>query len=430
MFQRRYFTILLIVALALTAVVSVLVSPASAQGKSLKIGLMNDTSGALKQYGKELNQGFTLGLKYATGGKMEVAGRKLEVLERDNAGKPDVGASQAREVIEKDGAEVLAGPPSSGVAAQLQQVAKDLDVILMAGPAASATITTTGFNVNTFRACRNAATDFIALSTVLKDSGIKSVIVLAADYDFGRSGAAAAEASYKAIGMEVKPTIYAPLTTTDFTLYLQQVLSSKAGAIQPIWAGDTSVALYKQLEELGVRKQMTVIDAFNSNPIVKAASVPGQVGNVGFIVYHYTLPKTKINDWLVENHKKDYKGEVPDLFTECGFATAQALVAGLEKTKGDASSKALIPALEGLLWDGPRGAYYMRPADHQVLLPLYVVKLVSVTDPDFKFYELVKEIPADQATPACVLPDAVKDRCDKLPWKMPAVATPAPTAAK
>ena len=71
----------------------------------------------------------------------------------------------------------------------------------------------------------------------------------------------------------------------------------------------------------------------------------------------------------------------------------------------------MIPALEGLLWEGPRGLYYLRPSDHQVLLPIYIVKIVNVTDKDYKFYELIGEIPAAKVAPPCQLPEAFADRC-------------------
>jgi branched-chain amino acid transport system substrate-binding protein len=171
------------------------------------------------------------------------------------------------------------------------------------------------------------------------------------------------------------------------------------------------VALFKQIGELGVLDKMILITSFNSNPITKAASTEGEVGGIGSMVYHYTLPRNPINDWLVENHKADYNGEFPDLFTECGFATAQALVAALKATEGDTSTEKMIAALEGLEWEGPRGKYVMRASDHQVMLPIYIVRLVNLTDPEFKFYELVREVPAEFVTPPCALPEQYAERC-------------------
>src|SRR5690606_22624588 len=91
-----------------------------------------------------------------------IGGRPVEVLVRDNAGDPDTATSQARELIEQQGVEILVGAPSSGVTVGLQQVALDYDVLLFAAPGASPAITGANFNVNTFRACRNTYQDFLA----------------------------------------------------------------------------------------------------------------------------------------------------------------------------------------------------------------------------------------------------------------------------
>lgn len=415
----RKLTLIAVVAAMLFAGVSLTSTRAQ---ESLKIGLLTDRTGGLALYGTELEQGFTLGLKYATNGTMEVGGRKIELLTSDTQSKPDVGASVARELVEKDGAEILVGAPSSGVTLQVQQIASDLGVMLFAGPAASPDITGKNFNLNTFRVCRNSAQDAGTLASVVTDldsptgtGKIKKVFIFAADNAFGKGTAAVFEAAYKAAGLEVLPALYAPLETTEFTPFIQQILASGADALQPIWAGAAgAVALYKQFEELGVYDKVRILDAFNSNPVAKAAYPPSDNLSVtGFIVYHYTLPKTEINDWLVENHKADYKGTVPDLFTECGFATAQALVAGLTKTEGAAEPETMIPALEGLSFDGPRGTYTIRASDHQALMPMYVVRMINNTDPDFKFYELVKEVPAEQAAPPCLLEGDFKARCEQ-----------------
>ena len=206
----------------------------------------------------------------------------------------------------------------------------------------------------------------------------------------------------------VSDPIYAPLDTTDFTPYLQQVLNSGANAVLPIWAGDGSVTLFQQIAELGVGKKMAVISAFNSNDIV-AKSDPSNIGNVSWIVYHYSFPNNPINDWLTKEYKAVYN-DVPDLFSECSFATAQALVKAVQATNGDSSPTALIPALEGMIFDGPKGVYGIRPSDHQALVPMYIAKLTNLTDPDQKFYQLLATVPATDIVPPVLLPDALKGR--------------------
>jgi branched-chain amino acid transport system substrate-binding protein len=404
MLKRMLFVGLLLLALSVGVV--------SAQdGEPLKIGLLTDTSGPLTIYGVELQNGFELGIDYATGGTMEVAGRPIEIVVRDNGSDADTGASQARELLESEGVEVLVGAPSSGVTVGLQAIAADYDVILMAGPAASPAITGANFNPNTFQICRNSYHDFLAFASYALENLGNQFIQLAPDYEFGRASAGAAEAVLGSAGIEFpQGTIYAPTDTTDFTPYLQQIIDSGADAVIISWAGDSTVTLFQQIAELGVADTIPIVAAFNSNDIM-AATDPSLVGTVSWMIYHYSFPDNEINDWLVENHRDRYDNDVPDLFTECGFAIAQALVAGLEATEGDTAPEALAAALEGMQFEGPKGTYYIRPGDHRGLVPMYVAKLVNLDDPDFRYYELLQTIPALDIIPPCELTGDYADRC-------------------
>jgi branched-chain amino acid transport system substrate-binding protein len=426
MLRKRYLVFLLVTLLS-----ALFLGIVSAQDdEPIVIGLLTDQSGALTVYGYELEYGVKLGLLYQAGidpsdydtiddalADVRIAGRPVEILVRDNGSDPDTGASQARELIEVDGAEVLIGAPSSGVTVGLQQVALDNDVMLFVAPGASPAITGANFNVNTVRVCRSAIQDTLAWTKALDDLGT-NWIILAADYEFGRATAAGYEALLPAEGVTfVHDTIYAPLETTDFTAYLQEVLASDADVLLPIWAGDTTVALLQQIAELGVLDQMSVALAGNSNDII-VASDPTQVGITMFLIYHYTFPDTEINDWMTEKHVEffpnPFTGETdfPDLFTECAFATAQAVVLALEATGGDTLPEAMIPAVEGLIFDGPKGTYGIRPSDHQALAPLYIAQLANLDSPEFAFYDLVAEIPAVEVAPPCQLPEDMQDRCD------------------
>ncbi|MCU0513395.1 MAG: substrate-binding domain-containing protein [Anaerolineae bacterium] len=388
------------------------------EGEPLKIGLLVDQSGALTIYGFELEHGFKLGLLYAAGvnpadyasldealAAVTVAGRPVEVIVRDNGSNADTASTQARELIEQEGVEILVGAPSSGVMTGVQQVALDSDVILFAAPAASPAITGANFNVNTFRVCRNTFQDFLAFAPYATAELGNQFVILAVDNDFGRASAAAAGVLASA-GIEfVSDPIFAPLETTDFTQYLQQVLESGADAVLPIWAGDGSVTLFQQIAELGVQEQMAVVAAFNSNEIV-AVSDPSTIGNISWIVYHYSFPQNEINDWLVEQSRALYN-ENPDLFTECSFATAQALVQAVTTTEGDTLPETMIPVLEGLVFEGPKGTYAIRPSDHQALVPMYIARLTNLDNADQQYYELLAEIPANQIVPPVLLPEAL-----------------------
>jgi branched-chain amino acid transport system substrate-binding protein len=155
---------------------------------------------------------------------------------------------------------------------------------------------------------------------------------------------------------------------------------------------------------------MSIVAAFNSNDIV-ALSDPSTIGNVSWIVYHYSFPDNEINDALIAGYDAAYSDN-PDLFSECAFATAQALVAAVEESGGDTLPETLIPILEGMVFEGPKGTYGIRPSDHQALVPMYIARLTNLDDADQNFYELLAEVPAAQIIPPVLLPEGMADRVE------------------
>ncbi|MGQ9522177.1 MAG: substrate-binding domain-containing protein [Anaerolineae bacterium] len=386
-------------------------------GQPLKIGLLTDDSGPLAIYGPMLERGFELGLEYATGGTMEVAGRPIQVIIKDTASDPEKAVSLARELIEAEGVHLLVGAPSSGATMAVQRVAMENKMILIAEPAAATDITGKNFNPYTFRTSRTNYQDAIVMGQGLLGLG-KTFVQIAPDYAFGWGSACGFYAVVKAGGgtFPINDTpqgcgaVFIPFETTDFTPYLQQVLDSDAEVLIITWAGAGFVPLFKQMQELGVFDKMIVGTGIGDNQTL-AAGYADAIGSTGIVIYHYTLPKNPVNDWFVQHHKEKY-GTPPDLFTAGGMAAAIMVVEGLKRTNGDTSADALIRVYEdNFSFDGPNGKYIIRPYDHVCLFPLYYVRLTNVTDPEFKFVELIREFAPEEAAPPCLLQDQYKDRC-------------------
>ena len=62
-------------------------------GGEIRIAHVYSKTGPLEAYGKQTQVGLMMGLNYATGGTMMVAGKKIVVIEKDDQGKPDLGKS-------------------------------------------------------------------------------------------------------------------------------------------------------------------------------------------------------------------------------------------------------------------------------------------------------------------------------------------------
>jgi branched-chain amino acid transport system substrate-binding protein len=404
-----------------------------AQDTTLKIGLLTDQTSALQAYGFELSQGFELGLDYATNGTMEVGGRPIEVVTRDNANDIDTALEDARILIEEEGVELLVGTVSSTVTLNVQATAAENQIVLMAGPAATPAITGENFNEYTFRVCRNTFQDAFAVASYAVEDFGPNYIIMAADAAFGTGTAAAFDyALTQAGGTPVQDTLLVAYDTTDFTPALTEVMDSGADFVIIVWAGAGGVPLIKQAFDLGVFDKMGLIQGTDTNYHVALGNLAIQ-DTVAYIVYHYTLPDNEINDWMVEQHIARYQppeayqafypadwqgGEVPGLFTECGFSTAQALVLALQATGGDTDPGVLIPALEGLSFEGPKGEYTIRPEDHQALQPMYIIEVVSeAPEEPFAYFNLVREVSGEDAAPPCLAPGRSSDalQCPPAP---------------
>lgn len=396
------------------------------QGEVLKVGQLAMLSGVMALYGEQQVRGFELGLEYMSGGEMDeegryiIAGRPIEVITKDTEGDPEKGVALALELIEKDGVELLQGPVSSSVAAALTTVAQENEIILMVDPAASAFTTGAYFNPYVFRTSRTNYDDTLVIANYLVENVGPTFAHIGIDNAFGQGSGIALDYSVEQYGGDVIADIYAPFDTTDFTPYIQQAIDSGADNLFLTWAGVGYVTLFQQLADLGALEEMTVATGYGDNASF-AAVYGAAIDQIGLNVYHYTAADTEVNDWLVERHLEKY-GEYPDLFTAGGMASAIALATALEETGGDTSGDAMIAALEGMKFEGPKGTYYIRPEDHVCEQPMNILKLVNL-EPDkdgdgvneYEFFETVYVSAYDELGVPCTLEGEYADRCGDLP---------------
>ena len=388
----------------------------------IKIGLITDATGALAIYGAHVLRGFPLGMEYATGvagveaegyTSYMMDGCEIQVYLRDDQSNPETTATVGRELIEVEGVDMLVGTVSSGATATLQELARENDVVLIVAPAAANDITGVTFNEYTFRTSRNNYQDAVNICEYLTTQ-YDSFVQIAPDYSFGYGGAQAFRDACTLFGGEfVVDDIFAPADTTDFTPYMDQVLGavdSGAQAFLVTWAGGGFVPLYQAYIDSGAVDEIPLAAGFVDN-VVMPAFFANAIGSTSGILYHYTLPDNEINTWLVEQTQARFS-TFPDLFDADAMNAAILAVEGLKATGGDTSSAALIAAMEGMEFEGPKGTITIRPEDHVAIQDMYIVTLLNVTDPEFKYYELVE---TNRPDVPCLLPEEMVDRCGDLP---------------
>jgi branched-chain amino acid transport system substrate-binding protein len=364
--------------------------PAQAAGAPVNVGLVYSKTGLLASYGAQYAEGFAIGLDYATHNTGMAAGHKIVVTERDDAGDPAKAVATAKELIGQ-GYKIIAGSTASGVALQLAPVAKENNVLFVSGAAASDGIT--GINRNTFRSGRQTYQDVLTAGTIVGSNlRGKKVAVFAQDSAFGQANLNAFRTVLGGSGADVTGVL-APLSANDFAPFAQKIKDVKPDLLIPAWAGATAPAMWKALDDSGVFAATRVVSGLDQRSSYETLGSAGT--KISFLShYFYKAPKNKANDFLIAALKKQNK--VPDLFHPDGFVAAQMIVHAIEKADGDDVGK-LISALEGWKFDAPKGTQTIRPADHAMLQPMFVAKLVgagTAMEP-----HLLRTIPLEAVSP-------------------------------
>jgi branched-chain amino acid transport system substrate-binding protein len=386
--QRRQLMALAVLAAAIAA-------PAFSQSKEVKIAVIASKTGPLEAYAKQTIVGFNMGLDYATGGTMMVAGKKLVVIEKDDQGKPDVGKAALAAAYGDDKADIAVGPTASPVALAMLPVAEEYKKVLLVEPAVADSITGDKWNKYIFRTGRNSSQDAAANAAALDKPG-NVIATLANDNAFGRDGVKAFK-EYIKKGKFVHEE-YLPAGTTDFTAGLQRLVDKMKDQpgrkyVWVVWAGAPSP--FSKFAELELQKRYGIEMATGGNILPAMVAYKQYPGMEGALYYYFGIPKNKVNEWLVANHYKQFKAP-PDFFTAGGMSAAIAVVEALKKTNGDASAAKLIPAMEGMSFETPKGKMTFRKEDHQAMQDMYHFKIKN--DPAFAWGvpELVREIPASE----------------------------------
>ena len=337
----------------------------------IKIGVLASKTGALESYGKQTLRGFELGLDYATNNTMKVDGRKIQYIVEDTETKPDVAVQKATKLLEEDKVDFLVGSSSSADTLAVMPLAQEYKKIMVVEPAAADSITGADFNKYIFHSARNSSQDAVAGAAAIAKKGVK-IATLAPDYSFGRDGVGAFKEAAQKLGAKIVQEEYAPPTATDFTSNIQKIIDAKPDYLFVVWAGANTP--WKQIADMKVQEKGIKIST-GAPDIAALSTMAPLVGMEGFTVYYYDLPKNKINDWLVSEHKKRFNGDVPDLFTPGGMSAAISIVEALKKTNGNTNADKLIQTMEGMSFETPKGKMTYRKEDHQALQSLYAIKL-------------------------------------------------------
>ena len=382
--------------LALAALTATLAAPAVAQ-ETVKVGELNSYK-SQPAFLEPYKRGIDLAVEEINkaGG---IAGRKLEVISRDDGGNPGDAVRVAEELVTREGVTALAGTFLSNVGLAVTEYAGKNKVFFLAAEPLTDKITWQNGNKYTYRLRSSTYMQVAMLMPDIVAANKKRWALVYPNFEYGQSAVAAFKSmlAAKQPGVEFVTEQATPLGKLDAGAVVQAVDDAKPDAIFNVLFGPDLSRFVREGNTRDVFKNRYVASLLSGEPeYLDPLKDEAPVGWVvtGYPWYAIETPEHKAFLAAYQARFNDY----PRLGSVVGYVTIKSLVAGIAKAGGTEPDK-LVAAFAGLKVDGPFGPFSIRASDHQATMGAYVGKTALKDGKpvmvDFKYVDGGAVLPSD-----------------------------------
>jgi branched-chain amino acid transport system substrate-binding protein len=357
--------------LAATALATVMATAAQAQ-ESIKIGLILPMTGPFTSTGKQIAAAANL---YIQQKGATVAGKKIELIFKDDTGVADVTRRLAQELIVNDKVTAIAGFGLTPLALATAPLATQAKTPMVVMSAATSIITERSpFIVRTSQVVPQIAGPF---GTWVAAQGMKRVVTIVSDFGPGHDVESSFSATFKEAGGQVE-NMRVPLQNPDFSPFLQRVADAKPEALLVFVPSGAGSVFMKQFAERGLDKSGIRLIGTGDVTDDDILNAMGDVALGVTTAHHYSAAHdSPENKAYVDAFRKANNGLRPNFMSVGGYDGMHALYEGLKKTNG-AGGEALVEAMKGLSWVSPRGPMSIDPETRDIIQNVYIRKVERV----------------------------------------------------
>jgi branched-chain amino acid transport system substrate-binding protein len=368
--KRRQFT-----AAALAAATFAAALPALAQDNTFKIGLILPMTGQQASTGRQIEAAARL---YMAQNGDTVAGKKIQLIIKDDTSLPDTTRRLAQELVVNDKVNVLAGfgiTPSALATAPIATQSKTPLVVM-----AAATSSITEASPYIVRTSFTLPQVSVALADWAPKNGIKKVVSLVSDYGPGIDAEKFFKERLTFNGGQVTESLRVPMRNPDFAPFLQKVRDSKPDALFVFVPSGAGAAVMKQFLERGLDKAGIKLIATGDVTDDDQLNDMGD-GALGVVSsHHYSAAHpSATNKKFVEAFGKANKGMRPNFMAVGGYDGMRVIYEALRsaKTTGKATptGDALLAAMKGQIFESPRGPIFIDAQTRDVVQNVYLRKV-------------------------------------------------------
>jgi branched-chain amino acid transport system substrate-binding protein len=359
---------------ALGVAAAALATPAHAQPSApFKIGFILPMTGQSASTGKQIEAAVKL---WQAQNGTTVAGRKVEVIVKDDGTVPDATRRIAQELVVNDKVDVLAGfgiTPSALATAPIATQSKTPMVVTAA--ATSAITTTSPYIIRTSFTLPQVT---VPIADWAAKNGIKKAVTFVADYGPGLDAEKFFKSQFQLNGGQVIGEIRSPLRSPDFAPFLQKVADLKPDAVFCFLPSGQGAAFMKQFGERGLDKSGIRLIATGD---VTDDDQLGDMGDVALGVvnsHHYSAAHpSPANKKFVQAFEAQNKFR-PNFMAVAGYDGMRVIYSALAATKGQGGGDALLAAMKGQVFESPRGAVLIDAQTRDIVQDVYIRKVERV----------------------------------------------------
>ncbi len=359
---------------ALSAVAALLgivaLAPAPRAAEPIKIGDLNSYT-RLPAFSLPYKQGWELALDEINAGG-GVLGRPLEVVSRDDGGKPGDAVTVANELVSREGVSVLIGTLLSHVGLAVADFANQKKVLFLAAEPLTDTIAWEKGNPYTFRLRPGTYVQAAMLAEEAAKLPAKRWATVAPNYEYGQSAVAA----FKALLKEKRPDVefvaeqWPALFKIEAGPTVQALALAEPEAIFNVTFGGDLVKLVREGTLRGLFENREVASLLTGEPEWNAP-LKDELPE-GWIVTGYPWQDidTPAHAAFAAAYEKRF-GDTPRMGSVVGYVTLLSIAAAMEKA-GGTDAEGLTKAMRGLTLDTPFGPILYRAADQQSTMGTFV----------------------------------------------------------
>jgi branched-chain amino acid transport system substrate-binding protein len=361
--------------LILASAVAAVGLQANAQENTFKIGLILPMTGPFASTGKQVEAGVRL---YLAQHGATVAGKKIEIILKDDTSAPDQTKRIAQELIVNDKVNVLAGFGLTPLALATAPIATQSKTPMVVMAAATSSITQASeYIVRTSFTLPQAA---VAIADWAPKNGIKKVVSLVADYGPGIDAEKYFKDRLTFNGGQVVESLRVPLRNPDFAPFLQKVRDAKPDALYAFVPSGAGAALMKQFAERGLDKAGIKLIGTGDITDDDILNSMGDVANGVITSHHYSANhNSALNKKFVAAFNKANNGLRPNFMAVGGFDGMRVILEAAKLSKG-AGGDALLVGMKGQLFESPRGPIFIDAQTRDIVHNIYIRKVEKVGD--------------------------------------------------